>query len=171
MKEATCVYLVRFPREVLMADQQAKIVGTKGYGGKITLGQTATQNVIEETWQETGGVPELRINKDEEGGIKISMDGLHHMGIIEFYNGTEGEVPFGEPSFVVHFFICSTFSGKTIDTIEMQNHQWYQIDNLPIEKMIVGDELIIKPILSGQTVNGWMRRTSDLKTIIDYEID
>jgi len=39
MKEATCVYLIK-PGFVLMADQQAKIVGTKGYGGKIKSGQT-----------------------------------------------------------------------------------------------------------------------------------
>jgi ADP-ribose pyrophosphatase YjhB (NUDIX family) len=173
-KEATCVYLVRKTEnkwEVMMADQQAKIVGTKGYGGKIKPGQSATQNVVEETREETGGVPELRLNKNEEGGIEILLDGLSHMGTIDFYNGTEAEVPFRQPSFTVHFFTCSTFSGKPVDTIEMQNHQWYPIDNLPFDKMIIGDELILKPIFEGRTITGWMRRTADLSTIIDYEID
>ncbi len=173
-KEATCVYLTRRVEgkgEVLMGDQQRIIVGTKGYGGKIKPGQTATQNIVEETGEETGKVKEFRINKNEEGGIDISLDGLHHVGTIDFYNGTETEIPFGKPSFRVHFFICSTFSGKPIDTIEMRNHQWYPIDNLPFEKMIIGDELILKPIFQGQTVVGWMRRTSDLSTLIDYEIE
>lgn len=174
MKEATCVYLVRRgdgKSEVLMADQQAIIIGTKGYGRKIKSGQSSTQNVVDETWEETGGVPELRVNKGEEGGIKILLDGLRHMGIMDFYNGPESEVPFGEPSFTVHFFTCSTFTGKPVDTIEMKNHQWYKIDDLPFSKMIIGDELILKPIFQGHTIVGWMRRTLDLSTIIDYEID
>lgn len=176
MKEATCVYLFRKVEgkgEVLLADQQRGIVRNKkkGYGGKIEQGQSKTENVIEETWGETGGIKELRISKNEEGGIKITTHGLHYVGMVDFYNGTEAEVPFGDPSFRVHFFTCSNFSGTPIDTIEMQNHQWYPVNNPPWDKMVIGDDIFLKPIFNGQTSVGWMRRTSDLSKVIDYQID
>jgi len=94
---------------------------------------------------------------------------LQFVGTIDFYNGDESEVPFGIPSWRVHFFLCTTFEGTPINTIEMQNHNWYEIDNLPAT-LVAGDDIFISKMLKGQMVNAWIRRSSDFSKVLDYKI-
>lgn len=150
---ATCVYLVR-DGYVLMGNQQKTILGFKGYGGKVKFGQTISQNVVEELWEETGGVPSLRVNKDEEGGIIIREEWLEKVAIIRFFNNHTLDKPLRRPSFIVNFFICRKFFGNPIDTVEMKDHQLFNINHLPIEKMVKGDDEFVLQILNGKFLKG-----------------
>ncbi len=168
MKEATCTYLLK-DGYVQMAQQVSIIVGLKGYGGKMK-GQTPRQNAVEELWEETGGIPELRIHPEIFGGIYLREEWLRPVALIDFYNGTEIEVPFGDPSFRVYFFICEQWLGRAVDTIEMHSHQLFNLNCLPIKKMVPGDDLFIPPILTGACMTGFVRRVSDFSKILDLDL-
>lgn len=170
MKISTCIYLLHSDdRYVQMAEQQRTILGYKGYGGKV-VGQTIRQNAVEEIWQETGGVPELRINKDQEGGIFTREELLIPAGLIDFYNGLS--VPYGDPNFRVYFFICRRFAGHAVDTVEMQNHQLFSVSGLcNLTRMVKGDELYIPQMLTGQRIKGEVRRTEDWSRIVEANLE
>lgn len=163
MKIATCVYLIK-DGYVQMGYQNSFIVGFKGYGGKVE-NQTIRQNAVQEVWEETGGVPEFRIDRDEKGGIQIREEWLEPAGLIDFYNGSEEEFPLGDPSFRVYFFLCRDSSGKAVDTIEMKDHQLFNIHNPPIDKMVKGDGDFIPTMLLGTCITGWVRRDKEWNTI------
>lgn len=93
------------------------------------------------------------------------------VGLFDFYNGSDIEVPLGDPSFRVIFYICEKFSGKAIDTIEMRNPQFYTLDNLPLEKMIKGDPDFVPQLLNGRHLKGMVRRTSDWQGILESVIE
>lgn len=173
MKRATLVHFINKFDSVLLAMQQAKVIGRKGYGGKIEDGQTEIACTVEEVTDETGGNPEKRINPKEKGGIIFNPNDLVPVAVIDFYNGTEEEVPFGNPSWRVKFFNCYKFSGKAIDTIEMQDAWFYPIggDNLPLDEVPKGDELFLKDILQRKLRKGWIRRTSVSGPVIDWDIN
>ncbi len=171
MKLATLTHLInQEDNTTLMADQQLKVVGTKGYGGK-TDGKPWKDSAVDEIGQETGKVRELRINPDQEGGITVNPEDLEAVALIDFYNGDESEVPFGDPSFRVLCCRCFKYEGGAIDTKEMRNPRWYPIDNLPKEKMIDGDMYFVPQILAGTPIKGYIRRKSDWSAIIDYKIE
>jgi hypothetical protein len=167
MKIATCTYLLQGDY-VRMAYQVSKIIGFKGYGGKLKFGQTIRQNAVEEIWEETGGDDNLRINKDIWGGIHVRPEWLKPIGLIDFYNGAE--VPFGDPSFRVYFFTCRRYMGTAVDTTEMKNHQLFHIHHLPLDKLVKGDPLFIPDMLIGKPLEGWIRRTEDFSEVIGYDL-
>ena len=160
MKIATCVYIIQ-GAYAQMANQQKTIIGVKGYGGKVKPGQTLRQNLVEEVWEETGGVPELRVDPEEEGGIHLREEWLIPIGLIDFYNGPENQVPFGDPSFRVHFFLSKRKLGRAVDTVEMKDHQLFNIFYPPITRMLKGDEFFVPKMLLDIPVVGWMRRNDD----------
>jgi hypothetical protein len=165
MKIATCVYLLHNnDNYVQMAQQQRKILGFKGYGGVVEEDQTIRGNAVQELWEETGGKKELRINPDQEGGIFTREELLIPAACIDFYNGED--VLEGYPSFRVYFFLCRRFAGKAIDTVEMKHHQLFHVRNLPIDRLVKGDELFIPRLLSGICLTGSVRRSADWSTII-----
>ncbi len=167
MKRATATHFInKSLNTVLLAYQREKVIGLKGFGGKIKPGQTPWQNAVIEVSEETGGVKEKRINPEEEGGIVFDPQDLVPVALIDFYNGTDEEVPFGKPSFRVLFYNCYKFSGRAIDTEEMYDAWYYPIDGIPKEKLPIGDEEFLQPILEGNLTRGWMRRTADFKTVL-----
>ncbi len=158
MKKATAVHFIHKEKnEVLLADQQFKIIGLKGFGGKIEEGESALVSTIREVVEETGG-------------ISVYEEDLIPVALIDFYNGPEELIPFGHPSFRVLFYNCYIFEGEAISTDEMKDPKYYDIDNLPIDRLVPGDDLFIHQILKGNTIKGWIRRTADFKTIINYEM-
>jgi hypothetical protein len=168
MRVATCTYLLQDDYFVQMAKQVSKIIGFKGYGGKLKRGQTIRKNAVEEIWEETGGEEKFRIDKDVWGGIHVRPEWLEPVGRIDFYNGAR--VPFGKPSFRVYFFICRRYMGKAVDTIEMKDHQLFHIHHLPLERLVKGDPLYIPDMLTGKPREGWVRRTKDFSKIINYDL-
>ncbi len=171
-KIATAVYCVSGGTHVVMAYQQAVIVGLKGYGGGPKDGESLKSCAERELGEESGCVPEKRVYHLESGGITIDHpDDLELVAVIDFYNGTEEEIPFGNQSSRVFFYRCVKFKGMAISTTEMIHPRLYPIGNLPFNQMIIGDELIIPDVLAGRPIKGHLRRTADFKKIIDHKIN
>lgn len=168
-KTATCTYFIR-DGKVLLAKQIEKVIGRKGYGGKIKPGQSIRGNAIEETAEESGGKKEFRVDPDQEGGIVFKEEDLEPIAFIDFYNGDETEVPYGTPSFKVYFFLCLKFSGEAIDTKEMIDPQYYALDDLPIDELVKGDELFVPQMLEGIPLSGHIRRTSDWSKVLENTV-
>ncbi|MEK7227970.1 MAG: hypothetical protein AAB681_01280 [Patescibacteria group bacterium] len=163
MKIATCVHIIE-NGYVQFGYQYTWIEGFKGYGGKLKEGQTIRQNAVEEVWEETGGEPKFRLRPEEDGGIHIREEWLEPIGFIDFYNGSEEEVPFGDPSFRVYFFNCRKKLGRAVDTIEMKDHQLFNIHYPPVDKMIKGDGEFVPRMLQDICLIGWVRRDKDWNT-------
>lgn len=170
MKISTCIYLLHSDdRYVQMAQQQRNILGFKGYGGKVGLGQSIRDNAVAGLWGETGGIPELRIDKEKEGGIFTREELLIPVGLIDFYNGPS--VLYGDPSYRVHFFICRRFAGHAIDTVEMQDHQLFSVVDLyKSTQMVKGDELFVPQMLTGQCIKADIWR-KDWSRIVEANIE
>lgn len=169
MKLATCTYLIRGDK-VLMAFQQSTIIGLKGYGGKkefpwLTLPGSAVDEIAEETgWKDP-------IDPTNKKWITVQPEDLEPTALIDFYNGPKDKVPDGDPSFRVLFYRCFTFSGEAVSTKEMMDPGWYDIDNLPYEKLVHGDELFIDRFLSGANFRMKIRRTEDFRSIVSYSME
>lgn len=163
MEIATCTHIIE-NGYVLFGYQYTWLKGFKGYGGKKKGHQTLEQNAVEEIWEETGGEPQLRLDREEEGGVYIRAEWLEPVGVIDFYNGSEEEIPFGDPSFRVYFFNCRKKLGRPVDTIEMKDHQLFNIYYPPIGKMVKGDEEFVPRMLQGICLMGWVRRDKDWNT-------
>ncbi len=171
MKRSTVVYFIdKKTNKTLMAWQQRKVIGLKGYGGVIEDNEDPRLSACREVWEESGGDPKRRIYHKEVGGITVKPENLEPVVLIDFYNGTEGEVPFGNPNFRVLGYRSFVWEGKAISTNEMVHPDWYGINQLPLDDMIIGDSLFIKDFFSGNLIMGYIRRTSDWKKIIDYKI-
>lgn len=172
MKKATVTHIIKGTK-TLMGDQQAKIVGTKGYGGIIENGESWQQNAVREVGEETGKDKNRRLNPEQEGGITIYADKLKPVAVIDFYNGNEEEVPFGDPSIRVLFCTTTDFEGTAIATHEMHNPDWYEFVHrkLPEHKLPKGDEVFIYRVLNQIPTKGWVRRTKDWSRVIGYQIE
>ncbi len=167
----TCTYFITGKR-VLMADQQKKIIGTKGYGGRMLLGESWQGCCGREIREESGGDPNRRVDQSQQGGLVFLEKDLTPFALIDFYNGTETDIPFGKPSCRVLFSKCTTYSGRAIDTYEMRNPKFYWIHRLPYKKMISGDKYFItlQTLLGDECMEGWIRHTSDFKTVLGKEV-
>lgn len=177
IKRSTVTYLITPEGKTIMAEQQRKVIGLKGYGGIIESNEEPHTSAVREIWEESGGEKKRRLNPNEEGGILVNSSDLIPVALIDFYNGTEKEIPFGSPSFRMLCYVCYLFKGKAISTHEMHNPDEYPLENLPYEKMIIGDNLFLGNILTSDISNkdrkcykGFIRRTSDWKEIIEHEI-
>jgi hypothetical protein len=174
MKKATLVYIVD-DDEVLMAKKVRKI-GTGfffGYGGKKNWWETAKGSAIREVWSESGGKKNNRCVPSESGGIKIQKKDLEPFALIDFYNGNEVEVPFGDPSFRVICYRVKRFIGKAIDTMEMRDATWFPVDEVPYDDpriMKPGDELFVPKVIKGIPVKGWIRFNKKTNALIAHDV-
>ncbi|HSE57022.1 MAG TPA: NUDIX domain-containing protein [Candidatus Paceibacterota bacterium] len=163
MKKATCVYCVNeATNQVLMAWQQKKIVGLKGYGG--VFDPDAGDITMEDC-----AVREFK----EESGLDIFPEHLELFARVVFYNGTVEEVPEENPSFEVWFYrYRHPLQGTPVSTPEMQNPDWFPMgEALPLADMIQGDEYFIPSVLAGTPTSGRIRRTSDWKKILEKQFE
>lgn len=143
MKRATLTFPIK-DNEVLLGIKVKKVAAGlwNGYGGKIEEGQTPEEAGSEELFDETGG-------KNKKGkGIKCDPKDLIPCAVIDFYFPHNEP---GDPEFRVIVYITVQFTGEPEETKdEMLTPTWFDINQIPYDKMMAGDRLFIPKVLAGE---------------------
>ncbi len=136
MKYATLIHLIEGDKTWL-AHQEEVIVGLKSYGGKIEDHQTPHTNIRDELFQEAKCIVKIE-------DIKITV-------VVDFYNDTVPfENPQDKPSVRMFCGTTTKWEGTPQSTKEMTDPRLYPINNLPFDKMIMGDIYFIPQLLAGK---------------------
>jgi len=96
-----------------------------GYGGKIDEGETVHNSLIRECSEESGLIP------------------------LEFNHVARVSASYGNFQLRVEFFLVSNFDGVLVTTDEMIP-QWFDLNDIPYDKMWTSDELWLPRVLTGE---------------------
>jgi 8-oxo-dGTP diphosphatase len=117
----------------LLLGRKTRKIG-KGYlmqpGGKVEEGESMVESLVREVREEVG----LEVKYPVEMG-KITFD---------FADGS--------PTIIMYVFMVAEFEGELIDSDQLDELQWFDIQNLPFEKMLPDDKIWMPPILEGKRV-------------------
>lgn len=106
-----------------------------GIGGKVEEGESVEAAAVRETFEEIG------VNVSEmEHMADIVFDNLYYKGVPE--------------SHMMHIFIGTKWSGKLIETDEIKP-QWFNISDLPYDRMWIDDTHWLPEVLRGNKVEAW----------------
>lgn len=117
-----------------------------GFGGKVKDGETLEEAVTREVF--------------EEAGIKIKNP--ERVGKILF------KFESGEEEHIVHFFKVNKTKGTPKESDEMKP-EWFDIENIPYEKMWADDKYWLPLLLSGKKSKGKFHFDKNLE-ISDYKL-
>ena len=125
--------------KVLMGMKTRKIgVGCwNGYGGGIEEWESITDSAIREL--------------EEESGLRTKTEDLEKVAIVDFHNTKSDGITFISR---VHFFLVKDWEGEPIETEDgaMVNHTFFDINDLPYDKMMPADKEYFSLILNGKKV-------------------
>ena len=82
---------------------------------------------------------------EEELAIELDPSKVEKVAIITFYAA-------GEPSFEVHTYRTSNFSGEPSET-ESMVPEWHDLDKIPYERMLESDSHWFPKLVRGETFN------------------
>jgi 8-oxo-dGTP pyrophosphatase MutT (NUDIX family) len=159
LTDATLCFLIEGNR-VLLAKKARKIGKGcwNGYGGGIEKGETPEQAMVREFWK--------------EAEVVISENDLEKVAIFNGHNITsEGE------KFVchVHVFLARKWEGEPVETEEMLEPTWFDLDDLPFGQMMPADKEWLSYIFRGgkfvvEAYYDPFQQTS-LKDVVIREVD
>lgn len=137
--------------KVLLAIKTRKIgVGLfNGYGGKQEEGQTMTESCAEELFKESSL-------------IALPQDFVQ-VGIVNFFIHKNDE------TIVLNkcdIFTVTNFSGEPVETEEMITPTWFEIEKIPMNKMMVDAGFWVKRMLSGEHIEVEVHLDESRKRII-----
>lgn len=137
MKKATLAIITRGSKVLLGLKRGGSEIGDgtlNGPGGKQEPGETLIECLVRETW--------------EEVGITLDPTQVEKCAIITFFAG-------GEPSFKVHIYRTSTFTGEPCTT-ESMIPEWYEIGDIPElakTRMLESDRTWFPQLIAGEKFN------------------
>lgn len=133
-KIETTLLLLKRKNEILLAMKKRGFAVGKfnGVGGKIKENESPEQAMIRETQEEIKVTP----TKYEKVGV---------LDFIEFYKGEKENV-------IMHLFTADDWNGEPIESDEMIP-KWFNVDNIPYDKMLPDDKYWLPLILKGKKVN------------------
>lgn len=148
MKIATLVLIIK-NNQVLLGYKKKGEIGTNtlnGPGGKQENNESLEECAFRETY--------------EEVGIKLEISKLEKTGIITFFDADT-------PDFEVHIFRTKHFIGIPKETDDMIP-DWYNIDNLPLDRMLESDREWFSKMAKGEKFNAhvyYLSRAKDFDRI------
>ena len=138
----TTLSLLRKDNKILLA-MKKKGFGEgryNGVGGKLEENETPEDAMIRETWEEINVTP----TQYEKVGI-ISFD--------EFYKGKKMGLLF-------HLYIVTEWLGEIAETEEMRP-EWFDIEEIPYDKMFPDDKYWLPFILEGKKIKAYFNFDED----------
>lgn len=138
----TTLSLLRKDNKILLA-MKKKGFGEgryNGVGGKLEENETPEDAMIRETWEEINVTP----TQYEKVGI-ISFD--------EFYKGKKMSLSF-------HLYIVTEWLGEIAETEEMRP-EWFDIEEIPYDKMFPDDKYWLPFILEGKKIKAYFNFDED----------
>lgn len=143
------VCILRRGDEVLLA-KKTKSVGVEQrapYGGRFEEGENGLQCVVREVWEETGGDAGLP-------GVTVKAEDLTKVCIADFHNTKPDGA---EVIFQVHFYVADKWTGEINETETMVDPQWFNIHDMPYDKMMAADRYYFPQLLAGKKllVEAW----------------
>ena len=140
----TLLYIVKDNKVLLAEKKRGFGVGKiNGVGGKIEPGESIEQGMIRETFEEINVKP---INYEQRAVIHFNL----------FYKGEWAK----EDTYV---FVASDYQGIIQESEEMKP-QWFNIDEIPFDKMFSGDKLWVGELLKGKHFEAFVDFDKDFNT-------
>lgn len=108
-----------------------------GYGGGIEDGESVLECATREL--------------EEESGLKAKIEDLEKVAIVDFHNEKSDGSTFVSR---VHFFLTKNWEGEPIETEDgaMIYHTFFDIKDLPFDKMMPADREFFPLILNGKKI-------------------
>lgn len=116
-----------------------------GVGGKIEKGETPVQSLVREAKEEIG----------------ITVKNPQDMGMLVFDEIVKGKRQLVE----MYLFYAEDYDGEIIESDEVGNSKWFDINEIPYDKMFEDDEYWLHLVLSGKRVKGTFVYDDDFKIV------
>ena len=145
-KLETTLCLLKKENKILLAMKKRGFGEGKynGIGGKIEKGETSEMAMVRETEEEISVTP----TKYEKVGI-IEFD--------EFYKGNKENIVF-------HLYMVYDWKGTPSETEEM-DRKWFDIAEIPYDKMFPDDKYWLPLILEGKKIKAYFNFDEDWKLL------
>jgi len=144
---ATLCFIVKDGRILLIMKKRGFGKGYwNGPGGKVDNGELPINCAIRELEEEIGVTP---LN-------------LKNRGKLEFFMGDDD-------NWLVHIFVSDNYNGTIIET-EEAIPKWYQINQIPFDKMWDDDKYWLPLVLENKVIQGKFWYANDMKSLINYDI-
>lgn len=142
----TTLVLVMQNNKILLGEKKRGFAcGTiNGFGGKQDANETITQTMIRETQEECG----------------ITPTAYDLIGKINFDVWYKGE----RTNMFLSIYICTEFVGNPTETDEMKPC-WFDINNIPFEKMLKDDLLWYPYALAGKKFKGKVKFNKNMEIL------
>ena len=142
----TTLCLLKKDNEILLAMKKRGFgIGKyNGVGGKIKQGETPEEAMIRETAEEINVTP---IKYEKEGFIEID----------EYYKGKKENVAF-------HLYFVTEWEGEPTESEEM-NPKWFNIKDIPYDKMLPDDKHWLPLVLEGKRIKAYFDFDEDWNLI------
>ena len=145
----TLLYIIKDNKILLAEKKRGFGVGKlNGVGGKIENDESIEQAMLRETMEEIGVKP-----------IDFEQRAIIHFDL--FYKGEKEK----EDTYV---FVASNYIGELIETEEMKP-KWFELKNLPFEKMFSDDRLWLNSLIEGKKFEANIILDEDFNTT-DFNI-
>ena len=132
--QITTLLLILKDNKILLAEKKRGFgIGKfNGIGGKVEKDETIEEAMIRETQEEIGVTP---TNFTQMATITFD----------EWVNDEEKQV-------IMSVFVAQSYIGKIVETDEMRP-KWFNISDIPYEKMIEDDKIWLPEVLKGNKLN------------------
>jgi 8-oxo-dGTP diphosphatase len=152
MKKATLCFPIK-ENKILLGNKKRGFGKNKinGFGGKIEENETTEQAAIREVYEETQ--------------IKAKKENLKKVGKIDFVFPCNGN--FNHQAYV---YFIEDWEGTPKETEEM-TCKWFDIDQIPFEKMWDADKHWMPFVLDNKKIDAYFEFNSDNSTINNYKIN
>lgn len=149
-KITTLLLIIKDSKILLAQKKRGFGVGMfNGVGGKVEIGETIEQGMLRETREEINVKP-----------IDYTKRAILTFNLIE--NGERIKM-------VMHVYVCNDYIGEITESEEMRP-QWFEIDNIPFDRMFSDDQIWLPILLKGENFVGYFKFDKDFN-VIEHNIE